>query len=109
MYKAIPRRERSPARSNLNAVERPRRTAYSATPSSKAWERRGDAPNPSRSIEPSIPILMFCIVYGLSMDYEMFLLSRIKEDYGQGIARSALVARRTVPLAHAARRCGGKS
>ena len=24
---------------------------------------------------------MFCIAYGLSMDYEVFLLARIKEDY----------------------------
>lgn len=36
---------------------------------------------PAGSIEPSIPILMFCIAYGLSMDYEVFLLSRIKEEY----------------------------
>ncbi|MDQ1466005.1 MAG: putative drug exporter of the superfamily, partial [Actinomycetota bacterium] len=27
------------------------------------------------------PILMFCIAFGLSMDYEVFLLSRIKEEY----------------------------
>lgn len=33
------------------------------------------------TIEPSIPILMFCIAYGLSMDYEVFILSRIKEEY----------------------------
>ncbi len=33
------------------------------------------------SIEPSIPILMFCTAFGLSMDYEVFLLSRIKEEY----------------------------
>ena len=24
---------------------------------------------------------MFCIAFGLSMDYEVFLLSRIKEEY----------------------------
>jgi len=29
----------------------------------------------------TIPILMFCIAFGLSMDYEVFLLSRIKEEY----------------------------
>jgi RND superfamily putative drug exporter len=28
-----------------------------------------------------MPILMFTILFGLSMDYEVFLLSRIKEDY----------------------------
>jgi RND superfamily putative drug exporter len=28
-----------------------------------------------------MPILMFCVAFGLSMDYEVFLLSRIKEEY----------------------------
>jgi putative drug exporter of the RND superfamily len=53
---------------------------------------------PTGVIEPSIPILMFCIAYGLSMDYEVFLLARIKADVDRtgdvlgsvprGIARS---------------------
>jgi RND superfamily putative drug exporter len=29
----------------------------------------------------SMPVLMFCIAFGLSMDYEVFLLSRIKEEW----------------------------
>ena len=33
------------------------------------------------AIDVFTPILMFCIAFGLSMDYEVFLLSRIKEDY----------------------------
>ncbi|MFD0488993.1 RND superfamily putative drug exporter [Saccharopolyspora erythraea NRRL 2338] len=32
-------------------------------------------------IEVTIPVLMFCIAFGLSMDYEVFLLSRIREQY----------------------------
>ena len=28
-----------------------------------------------------MPILMFCIAFGLSMDYEVFVLSRIKEEH----------------------------
>ena len=32
-------------------------------------------------IEPFIPMMMFAIVFGLSMDYEVFLLSRIREEY----------------------------
>jgi RND superfamily putative drug exporter len=28
-----------------------------------------------------MPVLMFCIAFGLSMDYEVFLLSRIKEEH----------------------------
>jgi len=32
-------------------------------------------------IEPSLPIMLFCAVFGLSMDYEVLLLSRIQEEY----------------------------
>ncbi len=28
-----------------------------------------------------IPMFMFAILFGLSMDYEVFLLSRIREEY----------------------------
>ena len=33
------------------------------------------------ALDTSTPILMFCIAFGLSMDYEVFLLSRIKEEH----------------------------
>ena len=36
---------------------------------------------PDGTLDTSMPILMFCIAFGLSMDYEVFLLSRIKEEY----------------------------
>jgi len=32
-------------------------------------------------IEPFVPMMLFAIVFGLSMDYEVFLLSRIREEY----------------------------
>ncbi|WP_338676900.1 MMPL family transporter [Streptomyces sp. SCSIO 30461] len=32
-------------------------------------------------IEATLPVLMFCVAFGLSMDYGVFLLSRIKEEY----------------------------
>jgi RND superfamily putative drug exporter len=32
-------------------------------------------------IDSTIPILLFCILFGLSMDYEVFLLSRIQEEW----------------------------
>ncbi|MBI2710747.1 MAG: MMPL family transporter [Actinobacteria bacterium] len=38
--------------------------------------RVGGAP-----IEPFMPMMLFAIVFGLSMDYEVFLLSRVKEDW----------------------------
>ncbi|MCV0403243.1 MAG: MMPL family transporter [Chloroflexi bacterium] len=37
--------------------------------------------DPSGTIIASTPILMFAILFGLSMDYEIFLLSRIRERY----------------------------
>ncbi|MGH9209228.1 MAG: MMPL family transporter [Acidimicrobiales bacterium] len=43
-------------------------------------------------IDSSMPILMFCIAFGLSMDYEVFLLSRIKEEYDRTGANTASVA-----------------
>jgi uncharacterized membrane protein YdfJ with MMPL/SSD domain len=33
------------------------------------------------TLNPSTPILMFAVMFGLSMDYEVFLLSRIREHY----------------------------
>jgi RND superfamily putative drug exporter len=36
---------------------------------------------PNGTISPTIPILMFAIMFGLSMDYQVFLLSRIRERY----------------------------
>jgi RND superfamily putative drug exporter len=38
----------------------------------------GFQPSP---IDPSTPVIMFCIVFGLSMDYEVLLLSRVQEEY----------------------------
>jgi putative drug exporter of the RND superfamily len=35
------------------------------------------------SINTTTPIIMFCILFGLSMDYEVMLLSRIREEYGR--------------------------
>ena len=32
-------------------------------------------------ISPFLPMMMFAILFGLSMDYEVFLLSRIREEY----------------------------
>jgi RND superfamily putative drug exporter len=33
------------------------------------------------TLDATTPILMFCVAFGLSMDFEVFLLSRIKEEY----------------------------
>jgi RND superfamily putative drug exporter len=33
------------------------------------------------TLDTTMPILMFCVLFGLSMDYEVFLLSRIREEW----------------------------
>ncbi|MFE9746471.1 MMPL family transporter [Saccharothrix saharensis] len=60
---------------------------------------------PTGAVEPSIPILMFCIAYGLSMDYEVFMLSRIAEEHartGDDRAAVAVGIQRSAPLITAA-------
>jgi uncharacterized membrane protein YdfJ with MMPL/SSD domain len=57
-----------------------------------------DAPTP---VPPFIPVIMFAVLFGLSMDYEVFLLSRIREALNggrdtagavtEGLARTARV------------------
>ncbi len=36
-----------------------------------------------RPLEPTLPVLLFCMLFGLSMDYEVLILSRIKESWEQ--------------------------
>src|SRR5205807_8494137 len=33
------------------------------------------------NIESFLPLFLFCILFGLSMDYEVFLLARVREEY----------------------------
>ncbi|ADP78604.1 MMPL family transporter [Pseudofrankia inefficax] len=49
----------------------------------------GFTPGP---LDTSMPVLLFCIAFGLSMDYEVFLLSRIKEEHDAGTPNAEAVA-----------------
>jgi RND superfamily putative drug exporter len=52
-----------------------------------------------RPVEHALPVLLFCVLFGLSMDYEVLMLSRIKESYertrdnthavGEGLEKTA--------------------
>jgi RND superfamily putative drug exporter len=42
-------------------------------------------------IEAWVPVLMFAVVFGLSMDYEVFLISRVREEWLHGDDASAAV------------------
>jgi RND superfamily putative drug exporter len=48
---------------------------------------------PTGYIESTIPVLMFCVAFGLSMDYEVFLLSRIREEWLRSDRTSAANSR----------------
>jgi putative drug exporter of the RND superfamily len=76
--------------------------SYGITVAVVQWGWLGDltglAPGP---IETFAPMMFFAIVFGLSMDYEVFLLSRVKEEWNRtgdshlsvanGLARTARV------------------
>ena len=47
---------------------------------------------PTGTIDPTMPILMLASIFGLSMDYEVFLLSRIRERYDLTGDNTAAVA-----------------
>ena len=50
-------------------------------------------------VDATLPILMFCTVFGVSMDYEVFLLSRMKEAYENGDSNTASVSKGLVSTA----------
>jgi trehalose monomycolate/heme transporter len=47
---------------------------------------------PTGTIDPTMPILLLALVFGLSMDYEVFLLSRIREIYDETGDNAAAIA-----------------
>ncbi len=51
------------------------------------WASEAIGVDRSGPIDAWIPMFLFAIVFGLSMDYEVFLLSRIKEEYDRSVRR----------------------
>ncbi|MBA3609931.1 MAG: MMPL family transporter [Rubrobacter sp.] len=50
-------------------------------------------------VDATLPILLFCTIFGVSMDYEVFLLSRIREAYENGDSNTASVSKGLVATA----------
>jgi uncharacterized membrane protein YdfJ with MMPL/SSD domain len=44
-------------------------------------------------IENFLPVFMFAIIFGLSMDYHLFILTRIKELHDKGLSNNEAVAK----------------
>jgi RND superfamily putative drug exporter len=47
---------------------------------------------PLDGIFPAIPVLVFCVVFGLSMDYEVFLVARVREARLAGLGEREAIA-----------------
>ena len=47
---------------------------------------------PTGTLIDTMPILMFCVAFGLSMDYEVFLVSRMKELHDNGADNDTAIA-----------------
>lgn len=43
-----------------------------------------DLPEPVTTVQALFPVMVFCLLFGLSMDYETFLISRVQEAHEQG-------------------------
>jgi uncharacterized membrane protein YdfJ with MMPL/SSD domain len=43
-------------------------------------------------IDPVVPLLLFVILFGLSMDYHVFIISRIRETFDRGVSMDEAVA-----------------
>jgi len=70
------------------------------------WGWLGDTVGVSAGpIEPWAPMMLFAIVFGLSMDYEVFLLSAVRETYdrthdnGHAVARGLASTARVITAA----------
>ncbi len=46
----------------------------------------------TEGIDPAIPLLLFVILFGLSMDYHVFILSRIREAFHRGAGSDEAIA-----------------
>ena len=88
--------------------------AVGRRPPTACWwpcSRTGMAPsilgfNPTGGVAPWLPLFLFVILFGLSMDYHVFILSRIKELVDRGMSTEDAVARasRARPARSPARR-----
>jgi RND superfamily putative drug exporter len=73
------------------------------------WGWMGEVLNVEREgpIEPFMPMMLFAVLFGLSMDYEVFLVTRIREEYlvtgdnSEAVARGLSVTTRLISAAAA--------
>ena len=53
--------------------------------------------NSNGGVASWLPMFLFVILFGLSMDYHVFILSRVREYYDRGLSTEDAVARASSP------------
>lgn len=56
------------------------------------WLGSGIDNGATAPVDPWVPVMLFALLFGLSMDYQVFLVSRIREAYSSGQSDSEAVA-----------------
>jgi len=55
------------------------------------WLGTGIDNGATAPVDPWIPLMLFALLFGFSMDYQVFLISRIREEWAAGAGNSAAV------------------
>jgi len=56
------------------------------------WLGTGIDNGATAPVDPWIPLMLFALLFGFSMDYQVFLISRIREEWAAGAGNSAAVS-----------------
>ena len=75
---------------NLLSVGRP--TAYWCWSSRTVGWRACSTSSRTAAITPWLPLFLFVVLFGLSMDYHVFILTRVREAYDRGMSTEDAVA-----------------
>jgi RND superfamily putative drug exporter len=57
------------------------------------WLGTGIDNGATAPVDPWIPLMLFALLFGFSMDYQVFLISKIREEWVSGAGDSAAVTR----------------
>ncbi len=84
-------RDRGVEGGGAEPVQRRRRVRRGALLAQGGWAGQLVGIDTATPVPPFIPVIMFATLFGLSMDYEVFLLSRVREAWLSGRSTSGAV------------------
>ena len=72
---------------NLISLDRGLRRDGAVLAGGLRLRRRSSASRQTGAVTFWVPLMVFAFLFGLSMDYEVFILARIREEYDDGATR----------------------